>query len=62
VETDTMKTTFEVEYSNTSVVIRTRIVEIDHVPGTEPEALIPFALRKLDKQFNKVKRIRKIES
>ena len=50
-----MKTTFEVEYYNTSQATRTKIVEV------ESETMIPFALKKLDKRFSKVKRVKKME-
>jgi len=52
-----MTTTFEVEYYNDNQALRTKTVEVTHEPGTDPELLIPFALRQLDKRFSKVKRI-----
>lgn len=53
---DDMKTTFEVEYYNTDQATRIKIVEVDD------EKLIPFALRKLDKRFDKVKCVKRLEA
>jgi hypothetical protein len=55
-----MKTSFEVEYYNSNQAVRTKVVEVTSDTGIDPETLIPFALRKLDKQFSKVKRIKRI--